>query len=126
MSKSLSYVSYLSLFYSLILFLFSQTEKMNMRGSKHLEERSYSGMDTVFLVYLQCQDLLVSFLCMVACSHCGDFSKICKFANISKIVQITHTLLLYGRFIYSLLFIELLPNMTPAFHRKSHILTPSF
>lgn len=33
-----------------------------MQGLKHLGGRSYSGMDTVFLVYLQCQGPLVGLL----------------------------------------------------------------
>lgn len=46
--------------------IFSQTEKTNMQELKHLEGRSYSGMGTVFLVYLQCQGPLVGLLWQVS------------------------------------------------------------
>lgn len=58
----------------LIVFLcrFSQIEKMNMQGLRRLEAKSYSGMGIVFLVFLQCQDLLVcipSLLPFYPCVH---------------------------------------------------------
>lgn len=40
----------------------SQAEKMSMPELKHLVVRSFSGMDIVYLAFLQCQDLLVGVL----------------------------------------------------------------
>lgn len=40
----------------ILLNFLSQTERMNMRGSRRLGVRSYSGTGTVFLEFLQCRD----------------------------------------------------------------------
>ena len=52
--------------------LFSQTEKMNMQGLRHLEARSYNGMAIVFSAFLQCRGLLVGVVFIVILATNGE------------------------------------------------------